>query len=241
MVKSKSSSIDWLGDFGKSKNYDIFFVKSSEKPIRMALTMERLFHSSFRMLGSYPLIPQYENHTFPIFFSTLNQSQEAQLILIPNSITIPAQEVDVSNDPLLGGFLFDEEYFFFNNMGNTLFKSAFSNYDYMLLLLCNKNFQVAREVVEPLTSIPAFRMIQKTDLLEASSRKMTEKKRAEFLKNLFSILEVQIGNFMKEELTRRLHGKTSIPKLNYVYRIFGEGEILVQDLYAHPLMRREDI
>ncbi len=245
MGKSKANSIDWLEGFGQSKQHDIFFVRSAESPIKTALAMKRLFRRPFRMLGAYPLLSKHPDRLFPIFFSTLNVSQEANLMLIPNSVTIPAQELGNDSDFLLGGFLFDEESFIFNNQGNFLFQSDFTNYEYMLILSCNRNFQIGGEVVDVLSSVPALKMIHRTDLLELAAKKAVEKSRVDFLQRLIIDMEIDIGTFMEEELCRRLNYRTTIPAENWTRLRFEERlegrKIPLNSLLNSPLMRREDV
>lgn len=241
MTKQKSNSVDWLEGFGHSKNHDIFFIKSNASPIRMACDLEKLFHRNVHFLKDAFLMPKYPHLPDSIFFSVLNFSQEAYLILVPNRIIISAQDLDKSSDPLLGGFLFDDECFLFNNLGDTLYKTSFNNYDYMLLLSCDKNYRALDDVLDTLKSVPSFKTVLQSDLLQPASRKAVEKSRVEYLQHLFVDVEINIGTFLEEYLCKVMQGNTTIPRENYTVHRFDDGKTSLLPILGSPLMRRENI
>lgn len=241
MSKSKANSVDWLEGFGHAKNHNIFFIKSPNPAIQMASDLKKIFHCDFHFLEDVFIVSKYPNLPNPVFFSVLNFSQEAYLILIPNRIIISAQDLDKSSDPLLGGFLFDDECFLFNNQGDTSYKTTFSNYDYMLLLSCDKNYRAVDDVTTILNSVADWKTIQQSDLLIPASRKAVEKSRVEYLQHLFVDIEINIGTFLEEYLCRVMQGNTTIPRENYTVHRFDDGKTSLLPILGSPLMRRENI
>lgn len=241
MKKVQAKSVDWLEGFGQSKNYDIFFIKSSEQPIRLAHTLSALFHNSFAFLDDVAPLMDEPNRTFPLFFSMLNVSNGANLVVMPNRITIPAQDLGKSSNPLLGGFLFDDDFYLFNKQGNTTFYCGCADYDYVVLLYCDKNFEAAEEVESVLKAKSSFRMVKASNLLQLNSTKTIDKKRVDFLQRLFVDVEILVGEFLENMLTRKMNGVTEIPSDNYTVRRFEMSKTSLLPILSSPLMRRENI
>lgn len=241
MRKGQVKCVDWLEGFGQSKNYDIFFIKSTEQPIRLAHTLSALFNKPFAFLDDVAPLMDNPNRTFPLFFSMLSVSNGANLVVLPNRITIPAQDLGKGSDPLLGGFLFDDDYYLFNKQGNTTFKCDCVDYDYVMMLYCDKNFEAAEEVESVLKEKSSFRMVKASNLLQLNSTKAIDKKRVDFLQRLFVDIEILVGDFLENMLSRKMNGVTEIPSDNYTVHRFEMGKTSLLPILSSPLMRRENI
>lgn len=241
MAKNQGKSVDWLEGFGQSKNYDIFFIKSSEEPIHLAHSLSMLLGKPFAFLADIAPLMSEPDRSFPLFFSMLNLSNGANLVLMPNRITIPALDLGKSFDPLLSGFLFDDDFYLFNKQGITTFQSDCVDYDYILLLYCDKSFEAAEEVETVLNTVPSFKMLKASNLLLLNSKKAVDKNRVDFLQRLFVDVEILIGEFQENMLIRKMNGVTEIPSSNYVVRRFEQGKTSLMPILSSSLMRRVDI
>ncbi len=241
MRKVVAKSVGWLEGFGQSKNYDVFFVKSSEQPIRMALSLSKMFHKPFAFLDDLTPLLDEPNRVFPSFFSMLNVGNGANLVLMPNRITINAQDLGRNSNPLLGGFLFDEECYLFNKQGNSTFKCACTDYDYLILLYCDKNFEIAEYTETILKTKSSFQTVRESDLLNLKSKAAADKKRLDFVQRLFVDLEIRIGEFQENILARRMNNVTEISEHNYTVHRFEMGKTSLLPILSSPLVRREDI
>lgn len=241
MAKKQAKSVDWLEGFGQSKNYDIFFIKSSEQPIRMARTLSVAFNNSFAFLDDIAPLMDEPGRLFPLFFSMLNVSNGANLVLMPNRITISASDLGENSDFLLGGFLFDDDYYLFNKHGVAAFSCDVVDYDYILLLYCDKSFDAAQDVETVLKANASLNMVKASNLLLQSNLNAVDKKRIDFLQRLFVDIEILIGEFQADKLVHKMNGVTEIPADNYTVHRFELGKTSLLPILSSPLMRRDDI
>ncbi len=226
--------------FGTSKYYDIFFLKSAEKPLVMAASLGTYFQTSFRFLKEFHLLSTFPDLSSPLYYASLNPGKEANLVLMPNSVTVPAASLALVSNPILGGLLFDEDYFLFSNRANALYRTDFGVFEYMLLFSCKKSFNESEEVQKVLQSQPSWHAIQQTQLLDESLAGSSKKNRTNFLKELFMDLEDEINEEIEKRIKRRLHGRTEIPVENYCFRRF-EGVNPLTSYLSNTYFLREDV
>ena len=111
----------------------------------------------------------------------------------------------------------------------------------MLLLSCDKNYRALDDVLDTLNSVPSFKTVLQSDLLQPASRKAVEKSRVEYLQHLFVDVEINIGTFLEEYLCKVMQGNTTIPRENYTVHRFDDGKTSLLPILGSPLMRRENI
>lgn len=233
-------TLDLQSYFGQHKNYDLFLLKSNAIPIRMAAELGALFQRPFSFLGQIALTVCDMEFDFPLFYSMLHLQNGANLVLMPNKATIPAENLSDAADPLIGLPLFDEDAYIFNKHGRFTFPSEFQDYDYLLLLSADKGYQGCEQVRLALEGAPQIKWQNISALMEKKGNKKIEKDRVAFLQRLFIDADVMVTGFQEEWVKQKLCGVTTIPDYNYALPRFPGIPVSLQPLFDTPLMRRPD-
>ncbi len=229
--------ISWQEGFGTTKDYFLYFVRSESVPMRFAMEMSRLMNHEFSFLTEYVPVVERSEVCFPIYFSTLDDAHNVNMLLMSNAVTVQGGLYEKNVDPLLGEFIFDDYYYFFNDVGKFLLKCPYRDYDYMLLVSCDKDYQVC-EYEETLKSKASMKLQNVSSLLVPAASRGIEKQRSEILQNLFMDTEVMISKYNSEHLSAWM-GRMSIPLENYVSRKASQMEMY--QVLTSPLLKREDV
>lgn len=227
----------WQESFGTTKDYFLYFVRSESVSMRFAMEMSRLMNHEFSFLTEYVPDSNYAEVKFPIYFSTLDDAHNVNMLLMANSVMIRGGLYDKNVDPLLGEFIFDDYYYFFNDVGKFLFKCPYRDYDYMLLVSCDKDYQVC-EYEEILKSKASMKLQNVSSLLVPATSRKIEKQRSEVLQNLFMVTEVMITKYKSEHLSDWM-GRMTIPLGNYAGRKASQED--VNQVLTSLLLKREDV
>ena len=129
--------------------------------------------------------------------------------------------------------LFDDYFYFFNQKTNKkLFSSPLRNYDFLIFLYSDKNYNIA-EVIDKLGSQPSFMMQDVSEMLQPNGK--TQKKQVTLLQNLIEYFGVKMNEVQEEKIRARLRNK-EIPQNNVIDRRYD-----VRQTITSPLLGREDI
>lgn len=237
MAKSKKDfrEIDWEECFGKSKNHNIFLVKSGHEPMRFAAQMASLFQREFSFMVDHAPLLDKQEITFPTYFADLDEEKGINVIIMANHTPLPAPEPVANFNPLESLSLFDENFFFFNDVKpqQRLFFAPFRNYDYMLIV--NSDRDASIEDLRELLKKEERLMSQDASALLLPEIKNQSKQRISVLKNLIEYFDVMMNKIREERIQRKTNYKT-IPMSNHVHRRFQIDQVITSSLF-----QREDV
>lgn len=240
IATSKEIKVDAMSSFGQYISHDVFMFRSDNSPIQMARDLGLLFHSSFRFLASDLIALKNVGFECPLFFSVLNVSVGMKAVLMPNKIVTPSGELSPNADPLLGFSLFEEYRYLFNKKGRGEFPCDWVDYDYLLLLHSDKDYDAASEVHRILSSEKKLQVQDASSLMKNEGNKKKLPKSLDFLQKLFMETDIMMTNFQEAWLKKKLHGVVSIPRENYSYRRYDDNTPSLMPMINSPLLRRED-
>ena len=154
------------------------------------------------------------------------------MLVMANRTTVPAV-VDQVFNPLQSMSLFDDYFYFFNQKTNKkLFSSPLRNYDFLIFLYSDKDYNIA-EVIDKLGSQPSFMMQDVSEMLQPDGK--TQKKQVTLLQGLIEYFGVEMNEVQEKKIRARLRNK-EIPQNNVIDRRYD-----VRQTITSPLLGREDI
>ena len=209
--KKEKPQIISLDAFGSAKDYWLCWVQS-------------------------PLSDIHPDLKFPMYFTNFNVDYDVNLVILANHVTAPTTLSMDQQNPLLGGLLFEDEYYLFNNQGLTKILFSYPQADFLYLLSTDKQADIT-DYIEQLPLIPDTKIIcQDTPKQMADSQKKS-KQVLDFLQYLFYESEAAVKEFRQRKLSQQLHHKMSVAEANYGYLRFP-----VEDnrTITSNLLRRED-
>ncbi len=225
----KESKVGWLDDFGKSRDYYVLLVRADESPLTFAQALSRIFRRDFVFLENHAPINDDPDKMFPVYESLISRIGDVRMMLMANKVEVSNEDQAVKF-PLLGFSMFDEDLYLFNSQGSRLFPCSYAGFDFLLMLSCNKGFDVS-DLLSELREVRVWKVGDLTPILE-----LQEDKSAQFLKTLLVNLGIAQHEREQARLLRRMGPVIQIPEENYPFRFFCGG--LFPD---SPLLEREDV
>lgn len=230
----KEITVDWAENFGEMNDHSIFLARSFDSPIQFANQLSHLFNCHFSFLENFFPSKKQPNRFFSVFVAQIQRMGEVNLTIVANRMPIPVEELTESQ-PLLGIPLFDEYYYFFDDAKKAIFKCPFKQFDFILMLSCNKNTDL-REIMNTLSSIHGIDLQDVSNYLNDEAVSTAEKDQNKFVKSMFYTFEVATQEKFHQNLLDKLGDVRTIPEKNYRFGL------CQRDLTpTSPLIDREDI
>lgn len=234
--KKNTEHIISLDAFGSAKNYWLCWIRSSLPHITFANSAQTSLKHPFAYIGSINLNDIHPDLSFPMYFSSFNQDFDVNLVILANHVTAPMNLSMEQQNPLLGGLLFEDDYFLFNNQGLTKIKFSYPQADYLLLLSADKEADMD-DYVKLLTQIPNIRILCQDTPQNIAKGQKKNKQVLDFLQYLFYESEAAVKDYRRRKLFQKLHHKMSVSEANYTnYRFPVEDNRTI----TSNLLRRED-
>lgn len=235
-TRKKTAQIISLDTFGSAKNYWICWVKSPLSHYTLADRMMKRFKRPCSFIGDISPEESHPELKFPMYLMSLNQEYDIDLVLLANHVTAPMEMSLEQQNPLLGGLLFEDDYFLFNNQGLAKVPFSQSQADFVLMLSADRQADI-EDYVQMIPQIPDIRILcQDTPQNIAKSQKKS-KIVLDFIQYLFYDSEAAIKEHRRKKLFKRLHFKMSVAETHY-----GRLKFPMEDnrVITSPLLRRED-
>lgn len=234
--KKEKPQIISLDAFGSAKDYWLCWVQSPLSHFPFAAGVQKQFGYPCSYIGDISLEDIHPDLKFPMYFTNFNVDYDVNLVILANHVTAPTTLSMDQQNPLLGGLLFEDEYYLFNNQGLTKILFSYPQADFLYLLSTDKQADIT-DYIEQLPLIPDTKIIcQDTPKQMADSQKKS-KQVLDFLQYLFYESEAAVKEFRQRKLSQQLHHKMSVAEANYGYLRFP-----VEDnrTITSNLLRRED-
>ena len=237
MAKKKNTDqIISLDAFGSAKDYWLCWVKSPLPHFSFAACVQQHFKFPCSFIGNILLDDVHEDLAFPMYYMSFSEEFDINLVILSNHVTAPTEISMGEQNPLLGGLLFEDEYYLFNKQGLTKIPFSYPMADYVLLLSADKQVDI-EDYAKLLPSIPNIQVVcQDTPQNIAQSQKKS-KNVLDFLQYLFYESEAYVKDLRRRRLFKKLHNKMSVAESNYIKLRFPveDNRVIVSDL-----LRRED-
>jgi len=234
--KKNTDQIISLDAFGSAKDYWLCWVKSPLPHFSFAANVQKHFGFPCSYIGNILLDDVHEDLAFPMYYMSFSEEFDINLVILSNHVTAPTSVSMGDQNPLLGGLLFEDEYYLFNKQGLTKIQFSYPMADYVLLLSTDKQVDI-EDYAKLLPSIPNIQTVcQDTPQNIAQSQKKS-KSVLDFLQYLFYESEAYIKDLRRRKLFKKLHNKMSVAESNYIKLRFPveDNRVIVSDL-----LRRED-
>ena len=217
MAARKISGININDFFGLSKKYMVYAVKSDLGLYPFILQMRRYCHVDFSFLGTFkPDIPKYGAH-FLMMHSIISDVEKMNVVVLENKTShfngtekIHSKMEKNLNFQTLS--LFEDFLYIFNSQGRFLFKSDFTDYDYLILIYTAKELDFTFFTGQ-LSYYKSLRLVYDSKDTANSSNK-AEMSKVTFLKELFCSVEMNVSEFQDQIDNRLLARRKSIPFIN---------------------------
>lgn len=210
--EQKSKKIEWQSIFGSTKDNYLLMFRSNQPIMQVANFFSQLYQKDFSFLTNYAVNEERQDLTFPVYFVQLKPSEHVYMTLFSNITTVDPNNAAEQADPLLGLFMFEEEYYVFNNQGRREFDCPYKDYDYLLLISCDNDTSI-QDYLEPLSEIPSMCLQDVSEMMNVRTKK--DQQRVSFIQNLFNGVEIMINEFEEDHLNAFLGDKTGIDPVNY--------------------------
>ncbi len=234
--KKEKPQIISLDAFGSAKDYWLCWVQSPLTHFSFAANVQKHFDLPCTYIGNILLEDVHPDLKFPMYLTNFNMEYDVNMVILANHVTAPtALSMDQQN-PLLGGLLFEDEYYLFNNQGLSKIHFSYPQADYLFLLSIDKQADIT-DYSALLPQIPNIQVLcQNTPQMVAEGQKKS-KQVLDFLQYLFYESEAAVKEFRQRKLSQQLHHKMSVAEANY-----GHLRFPVEDnrMITSNLLRRED-
>ena len=235
--KKDTAQIISLDAFGSAKNYWLCWIQSSLPHLGFANSVQKRLKHPFSYIGSILLDDIHPDLSFPMYFSTFNQDFDVNLVILANHVTAPVDLSLGQQNPLLGGLLFEDDYYLFNNQGLTKINFSFPQADYLLLLSADKEVDI-NDFVDLIPQIPSIRILCQDTPQNIAKGQKKSKQVLDFLQYLFYESEAAVKDYRRRKLFRKLHNKMSVAESNYERLRF---PVENNRMITSALLRREDV
>lgn len=234
--KKNTDQIISLDAFGSAKNYWLCWVKSSLPHFPFAAYVQKHFGHPCAYIGNILLDDIHPDLAFPMYYLSFSEEYEVNLVILSNHVTAPNDLSMEQQNPLLGGLLFEDDYYLFNKQGLTKIQFSYPMADYVFLLSADKQSDI-KDYTKLLPSIPGIQVICQDTPRNIAQTQKKSKSVLEFLQYLFYESEADIKEHRRRKLFRKLHQRMSVAEANYEKLRFPveDNRVIVSDL-----LRRED-
>lgn len=234
--RKNGASVISLDTFGSAKNYWICWVKSPLTHFSFANQAQRRLKRPFSYIGGIKLEDIHPQLFFPMYYTTFNQDFDINLVILANRVTAPMDLSLDQQNPLLGGLLFEDDYYLFNNQGLTKIVFSYPQADYLLLLSADKEADM-EDYIDMLPLLADHRILcQNTPQKIAQSQKKSRQV-LDLIQYIYYESEAAIKGHRRKKLFQKLHQKMSVAEVNY-----GRLKFPMENnrVITSSLLRRED-
>lgn len=235
--RKNTESVISLDSFGSANNYWLCWVKSPLTHLAFANQVQKRLKQPCAYIGDITLDEIHPDLRFPMYFTSFNQELEIDLVILANKTTAPLSLSMGEQNPLLGGLLFEDDYYLFNNQGFTKILFSYPQADYLFLLSADKQADIEDYIsMLPLAADHKI-LCQNTPQLIAQEQKKS-KQVLDFLQYLYYESEAAVKEYRRKKLFQKLHHKMSVAEANY-----GKLKFPMEDnrMITSDLLRREDV
>lgn len=235
--KKEPAQIISLNAFGSAKNYWLCWVQSSLPHFTFAHKLQSQLKHPFAYIGNINLNDIHPELLFPMYYSSFNQDFDVNLVILANHVTAPMELSLGQQNPLLGGLLFEDEYYLFNKEGLVKIPFSYPAADYILLLSADKDTDI-EDYVKLLEQHSGLKILCGDTPQNIAASQKKSKTVLDFLQYLFYESEVAVKEYRRKKLFKRLHQKMSVAEVNYERLRFP-----VEDnrTITSAFLRREDV
>lgn len=248
--KIKYIDVNWLESFGNSKDYELLFMKSDEEPIFFAHHLEKVLHSNFHFLEEVMTDFEDDKVAFPLFFTKIKGNENAHVFILANRQLVSLPSSLRKDEPMLTlSFLDDDDvkdvlYLLGKNKKNKLpplHKCDYEEFDYLVVIHSEKGMGASIKLLEKLQSsvFDKRRCAVATELMirENTTRNTNVQ---QFLKNLFSNVEIDVQNYQNKVIQNFMNNVVQISPENYKTRRFAIRPTSPVDMVNNKLYHRKD-
>lgn len=234
--KKNTDQIISLDAFGSAKDYWLCWVKSPLQHFSFAASMQKHFKLPCSYIGNILLDDVHEDLAFPMYYMSFSEEYDINLVILSNHVTAPIAISMGEQNPLLGGLLFEDEYYLFNKQGLTKIQFSYPMADYVLLLSADKQVDI-EDYAKLLPAIPNIQIVCEDTPHNIASNQKKSKSVLDFLQYLFYESEAYVKDLRRRKLFKKLHNKMSVAESNYIKLRFPveDNRVIVSDL-----LRRKD-
>jgi len=225
-----------LDAFGSAKNYWLCWVKSPLSSLAFANLVQRRLQHPCAYIGSIILDDIHPELKFPMYFCSFSEEYDINLVVLSNRITAPMELSMGQQNPLLGGLLFEDDYYLFNNQGLTKIAFSHPQADYILLLSADKQADI-EDYVQLLPNLTDNRILCQGAPAEVAQSQKKSKQVLDFIQYLYYESEAAMKNYRRRKLFQKLHRTMSVAEANYGKLKF---PIEANRMITSILLRRED-
>lgn len=235
--KKNPAQIISLDAFGSAKNYWLCWVRATMPPLAFCDTIQKELKHPCAYIGSILLQDIHPDLKFPMFSLSFSQEYDVDMVILANHVTAPMELSLDQQNPLLGGLLFEDEYYLFNKEGLAKIPFSHPSTDYILLLSADKDTDI-NDYVTLLEQCPAFETLLGGTPQSIAPTQKKGKAFLDFLQYLFYESEVAMKEYRRRKLFRKLNHRMSVAEVNYERLRFP-----VEDnrTLTSALLRREDV
>lgn len=235
--RKNTESVISLDSFGSANNYWLCWVKSPLTHLAFANQVQKRLKQPCAYIGDITLDEIHPDLRFPMYFTSFNQEFEIDLVILANKTTAPLSLSMGEQNPLLGGLLFEDDYYLFNNQGFTKILFSYPQADYLFLLSADKQADIEDYIAMLPLAADHKILCQNTPQLIAQEQKKS-KQVLDFLQYLYYESEAAVKEYRRKKLFQKLHHKMSVSEANY-----GKLKFPMEDnrMITSDLLRREDI
>lgn len=235
--KKEPVQIISLDAFGSAKNYWLCWIQSPLSHLSFANSLQKKLKHPFAYIGSITLNDINPTLSFPMYCSTFNQDFDVNMVILANHVTAPMDLSLGQQNPLLGGLLFEDEYYLFNNQGLTKIHFSYPLADYLLLLSADKEVDL-NDFIDLIPQIPDIKILCQDTPQNIAKTQKKSKQVLDFLQYLFYESEAAVKDYRRRKISQKLHKKMSVAEVNYERLRF---PVESNRMITSALLRREDV
>ncbi len=233
--KKKNAQVISLDAFGSAKSYWLCWVRSPLDHFPFAKSVSKQLKRPVAQIGNI-ILDDHPKLAFPMYFTSFSREYDANLVILANHVTAPMDLSMQQQSPLLGGLLFEDDYYLFNNGGLAKIQFSYPMADFILLLSTDKQ----ADIEDYRQSI--FRISDMTVLCQDTPQNIAQSQKKskivlDFLQYLFYESEAAVKDYQRRKLFKKLHNRLSIAANNFENLRFPLED---NRILTSPLLRRDD-
>lgn len=237
MAKKNAEQVISLDAFGSAKNYWICWMQSPLPHLSFANLLHKHLRQPCAFIGNIAPEESQPRLVFPMYALSFDQEFDVNLVAVANHVTAPMEMSLDQQNPLLGGLLFEDEYYLFNKQGLTKIQFSVPMADYVLLLSADKESDI-EDYIQTFQLLPDTRILYQETPQNAAQGQKKKKLALDFIQYLFYESEAAVKEYRRRKLFRKLHFKMSVAETNYERLRF---PIEDNRMITSDLLRREDL
>lgn len=234
--RKNAANVISLDSFGSAKNYWLCWVKSPLSHFSFAKQIQQRLNHPVAYIGNITLEDVHSRLAFPMYYTSFNQDYDINMVILANHVTAPMDLSLDQQNPLLGGLLFEDDYYLFNNQGLAKIVFSYPQADFLLMLSADKEADM-EDYIEMLPALADDRILcQNTPQLIAQSQKRSRQV-LDFIQYLYYESEAAVKGYRRKKLFQKLHQRMSVAEANY-----GKLKFPMENnrVITSSLLRRED-